>query len=482
MNHSVIAALLSRIMLGAGLLLLFPLGLSLLLGGPAAAFLISMAAALLLSFVLRKKGKLPKNSLTPRESIAVTSLAWILVSVLYALPYCFSGTLGPLDSLVESISGLTGTGATVITDIPVLPESLLFFRALTHWVGGLGVIVFFVALFPQAGRVQAKMVSAESTGPTSSKALPRIKETTAAVFSIYLFFSAAAAVSLMLCGMTFLDAVDNAFSVIPTGGFGTKNESIAYYNNPVMELVLVFFMLISSANFGLYVTAWKKDFSVIRKDREFRLFLEIVFGSVALMTLSLMLQKDMDFLPALRGTLFTAASVSSTTGYVTADFDTWPPFCKVVLLFLFFAGGCAGSTSGGVKIIRILLLGKILAATLRFILHPRQVVNVRLGDERYSEAILFRLLAFFAFYLSLSLLWTLLFTFDGLAFIDALGVSLSTMGNIGPAFGAYGPTFTYAGLPDFSKAVSCLSMLMGRLEILPLMILFYPSFWKKSGW
>lgn len=482
MNLAVVFALLSRIILGAGLLLLPPLGLNLFTGGPVTGFLLSLAAALIISFVLQKKGKIPKSSLTPREGMAVTALAWISVSLLYSLPYFFSETLSLPDSLVESISGLTGTGATMINDIPALSEGLLLFRSLTHWVGGLGIIVFFVALFPQAGRVQAKMVSAESTGPTSSKALPRIKETTAAIFVTYLVFTAAAAVSFALCGMAPLDALENALSVIPTGGFATKNESIAYYNNPLLEMVIVFFMLLSSANFGLYVAARKKGLSVVWKDKELRLFLSIVLGSTLLITISLVLQSGTDILRALRDSLFTVSSVSSTTGYVTADFDKWPPFCRLLLLFLFFVGGCAGSTTGGFKVIRLLLLGKILASSLRLVLHPRQVIHVRLGDEPYSEAVLFRILAFFALYLGLVLLWALLFAFDGIAFNDALGLSFSTMGNIGPAFGQFGATCTYASLPPLSKGVVCLSMLMGRLEIIPLAVLFFPSFWKRSGW
>lgn len=290
MNLKVIYTMLSRIMLVSGAMMALPLAISLIMGGPILAFIFSMAVAGLASVVLKKRGVAQENSLTPREGTAITALSWLFVSLLFALPYIFSGTLGPLDSLVESISGLTGTGATVIDDLGAVPQSILFFRAMTHWLGGLGIIVIFVAIFPQIGRGSAKMVNAESTGPTSSKALPRIKETASALFTVYLIFTIAAAAAYMLCGLTFLDAIDTSFSTIATGGFSTKDASIAYYNNPVLELVIAFFMIISSANFGIYVEARKRGLSAITGDMEFRTYIGIVLTATVLMTISLVLQ------------------------------------------------------------------------------------------------------------------------------------------------------------------------------------------------
>lgn len=482
MNLKIVCGMLARLILAAGLVEIFPLLVSLAQGGPIAAFLISMGTAFFLAYLFRAYGFSENNSLTPREGMAITSLGWIFVSILYAFPYIFSGTLSPLDGLLESISGLTGTGATVIPDLTVVPSSILLFRAMTHWLGGLGIVVIFVALFPLVGRGGNSMVNAESTGPTSSKALPRIKETAAALFYVYVGITAACIFSYMALGMGFLEAVDHAFSTIATGGFSTRNESIAYYHNPALELCISFFMIISSANFGIYVDAWKNGFSVIWKDTEFRVYVGWVALATLLMTASLVISEGRPVLGALRDTFFQAASLSSTTGFVSADYDQWTPFAKYIIFLLIFFGGCAGSTAGGLKIIRLILLFKTFIATMKVTLHPRQVVRVSVGDETFSETILFRVLCFFFVYVALGTLWALIFMAGGLEDLDAIGLAFTTMSNVGPAFGLVGPTFTYADLPDLSKAVVCLSMLLGRLESYTLLVIFIPSFWKRSGW
>lgn len=482
MNRHLVQSMLARILLGAGAVLLLPLFLSLYYEGPVLSFFLPALFSLMLFLLLRKKEISPNASLTPREGTAITALSWLSVSLLYAVPYILSGTLSPLDGLVESISGLTGTGATVINDLTVLPPSLLFFRAMTHWLGGLGIIVIFVALFPQAGRGSTKMVNAESTGPTSSKPLPRIRETALALFTVYVCFTAAAAAAYMLWGMGFLEAVDHAFSTIATGGFSTRNESIAYYHSLSLELIVIFFMVISSANFGIYVDAWKRGFHVIRQDTEFRVYLLMVAGAALLITLSLVLQARMPFAESLREALFQSASLSSTTGFVSADFDQWPSFAKFILLLLIIAGGCGGSTAGGLKVIRLILLFKCFSALLKLHMHPRAVFHMTVGRERFSRNTVLQVLAFFFIYMALSALWAAGMMLDGIAFMDALGLAFSTMSNAGPAFGQFGATCTYAALPDFSKIIVCLSMLFGRLESITLLAIFIPSFWKKSGW
>ena len=266
MNIKIIYSMLSRVLAASGAALLLPLLLSLYERGPILPFLVPMLLSAALSLFLKRKGAAIENSLTPREGTAITALSWIAVSLLYALPYGVSGSLSPLDSLVESISGLTGTGATVFPDLTRVPASLLFFRSLTHWLGGLGIIVFFVALFPQAGRGTVRMMQTESTGPTSSKALPRIRETARALFAVYAVFTSVCFLAYLLCGLSPLDALNHAFSTIATGGFSTRNESIAYYHDARLEMVIAFFMIISSANFGIYVEAWKRGVSVIWKD------------------------------------------------------------------------------------------------------------------------------------------------------------------------------------------------------------------------
>lgn len=326
------------------------------------------------------------------------------------------------------------------------------------------------------------MMQTESTGPTSSKALPRIRETARALFAVYAVFTSVCFLSYLLCGLSPLDALNHAFSTIATGGFSTRNESIAYYHDARLEMVIAFFMIISSANFGIYVEAWKRGVSVIWKDTEFRTYLSIVAIATVLMTLSLVLQDGASLLPALRETFFHAASISSTTGFVAADFDRWPDFCRFLLLLLILVGGCGGSTAGGMKVIRFILLGKSIFSLLKLHLHPHAVRAVSAGENRYPADVLYRVLCFFFLYIMLAFLWAAIMMFDGLAFLDALGVSFSTMGSVGPAFGQFGATQTYAALPTLSKMVVCLSMLFGRLESITLMCIFIPSFWKRSGW
>ena len=448
--------------------------------------LLALAGAALVSFAvgmgLQRSRKGAVDDLSVREGIAITSLSWILVTFLGMLPYVFGGYLNILDGILECISGLSGTGATVITDIEVLPQSLLVWRSLTHWLGGLGIIVIFIALFPQFGHGIVHMMDAESTGPTSDRMLPRVRQMAKALFTVYVVLTTAATVALMACGLDFLTALEHAFSTIATGGFSPYNDSVAHFNSPLIEGVLALFMILSSANFSIYVAAWRKGIGVIFRDTEFRLYVALVLGASALMSLNLTYGASYDPLEAVRETFFQAASISSSTGFVSADFDQWPSFSKGILLFLMFCGGCAGSTAGGLKVTRLMLLMKTMRSVVQQKLSPRSVVQVHSNGEDYNEEILYGVARFFVAYVILDILWTVLFIGDGVPTLDAIGLSVSTMGSCGPAFGTVGPTCTYAELPVFSKVIVCISMLMGRLEMFPVLALLMPSFWRHSNW
>lgn len=448
--------------------------------------LLALAGAALVSFAvgmgMQRSRKGAIEDLSVREGIAITSLSWILVTFLGMLPYVFGGYLNILDGILECISGLSGTGATVITDIEVLPQSLLVWRSLTHWLGGLGIIVIFIALFPQFGHGIVHMMDAESTGPTSDRMLPRVRQMAKALFTVYVVLTTAATVALMACGLDFLTALEHAFSTIATGGFSPYNDSVAHFNSPLIEGVLALFMILSSANFSIYVAAWRKGIGVIFRDTEFRLYVALVLGASALMSLNLTYGASYDPLEAVRETFFQAASISSSTGFVSADFDQWPSFSKGILLFLMFCGGCAGSTAGGLKVTRLMLLMKTMRSVVQQKLSPRSVVQVHSNGEDYNEEILYGVARFFVAYVILDILWTVLFIGDGVPTLDAIGLSISTMGSCGPAFGTVGPTCTYAELPVFSKVIVCISMLMGRLEMFPVLALLMPSFWRHSNW
>jgi trk system potassium uptake protein TrkH len=448
--------------------------------------LLALAGAALVSFAvgmgMQRSRKGAVDDLSVREGIAITSLSWILVTFLGMLPYVFGGYLNILDGILECISGLSGTGATVITDIEVLPQSLLVWRSLTHWLGGLGIIVIFIALFPQFGHGIVHMMDAESTGPTSDRMLPRVRQMAKALFTVYVVLTTAATVALMACGLDFLTALEHAFSTIATGGFSPYNDSVAHFNSPLIEGVLALFMILSSANFSIYIAAWRKGIGVIFRDTEFRLYVALVLGASALMSLNLIYGASYDPLEAVRETFFQAASISSSTGFVSADFDQWPSFSKGILLFLMFCGGCAGSTAGGLKVTRLMLLMKTMRSVVQQKLSPRSVVQVHSNGEDYNEEILYGVARFFVAYVILDILWTVLFIGDGVPTLDAIGLSVSTMGSCGPAFGTVGPTCTYAELPVFSKVIVCISMLMGRLEMFPVLALLMPSFWQHSNW
>lgn len=449
-------------------------GLAALAGAAVVCFAVGMG--------LQRSRKGAVDDLSVREGIAITSLSWILVTFLGMLPYVFGGYLNILDGILECISGLSGTGATVITDIEVLPQSILVWRSLTHWLGGLGIIVIFIALFPQFGHGIVHMMDAESTGPTSDRMLPRVRQMAKALFTVYVILTTAATVALMACGLDFLTALEHAFSTIATGGFSPYNDSVAHFNSPLIEGVLALFMILSSANFSIYVAAWRKGIGVIFRDTEFRLYVALVLGASALMSLNLTYGASYDPLEAVRETFFQAASISSSTGFVSADFDQWPSFSKGILLFLMFCGGCAGSTAGGLKVTRLMLLMKTMRSVVQQKLSPRSVVQVHSNGEDYNEEILYGVARFFVAYVILDILWTVLFIGDGVPTLDAIGLSVSTMGSCGPAFGTVGPTCTYAELPVFSKVIVCISMLMGRLEMFPVLALLMPSFWRHSNW
>lgn len=482
MNRFIIEGMLARLLLYAGLVLLIPLALSLIFGGSIIAFLLPLLISVGLYYFLNRN-KAPLNAgLTPRESTAITVLSWLSVSLLYTLPYMLSGYLSPLDSFVESISGLTGTGATVIEHLEYMPVSFLFFRSLTEWLGGLGIIVIFVALFPQAGRSMTRMVNLESTGVSSSKALPRIKDTARSLFTVYFFLTLIAIAVLWIWGMNTLDAINYGMSVISTGGYSIQGESIAYFKSGTLEIILIFFMVLSAANYGIYVEAWKRGPKVILKDTEFRVYLALTAAGALLIAFACIFQGHMDILTSLREAFFHAASSSSTTCFFAADYDQWPALAKYVILLLFMVGGCGGSTAGGLKVIRIILLFKCFSALLKLHLHPRAVVHMTVKREQFSLNTVLQTLAFFFIYMSLSALWAACFMMDGQDFIDSIGLAFATMSNAGPAFGQFGPTATYQALPPFSKIIACCSMLFGRLESITLLAVFIPGFWRKSGW
>ena len=482
MNPAVVCTILSRLFFGAGLFLFFPVITALFYGEPFLPFCATMLVCFLLAFIAFKKGVPSVKDLNARECIAVISLTWLSVSFLYVLPYVFSGLLSPLDGLVESISGMTGTGATVFPDLRIVPKSLLLFRALTHWLGGLGIIVIFTALFPQFGKGSARMMDLESTSSSSARALPRIKETAKALFLVYLIFTAAATAVYICFGMTPFEALSHSLSTIPTGGFSPLNESIGAYDSPLLKMSVFFFMVISSANFSLYVLARQRGFSVILQDTEFKVYLGLVGGAGLLIAANLCTAGILPLPEALTEAFFYAGSTSSITGFSSSDYSVWPAFSQFILVILLLTGGCGGSTAGGLKVYRLILLVKSLYALLRQKLHPNEIFQVRMGKETFHAKELLHVFYYFFVYLGFIFLWTLLMTFTGLEIPDALGLSMTTMSNTGIIPTQLGSFPDLGQLPAGTKIIAACSMLMGRLECFTLLALCFPSFWRKTKW
>ena len=482
MNTSVIYTILSRLFFGGGLLLLFPALTALFYRESLIPFCATAALSLVLAFLFRKKGLPSVKDMNARECLAVISLSWLSISFLYLFPYLLSGLLSPLDAIVESISGLTGTGGTVFSDVGIIPKSLLLFRSLTLWVGGLGIIVIFTALFPQVSKGSARLMHIESTNFSSSRAVPRIKEMAKALFIVYFLFTAISTLTYFLLGMNFFDALNHGLSTISTGGFSTRNESIGAYDGTLLRMAVFFFMVISSANFGLYVAAWHRGISLIFKDAEFKVYLAIVMIAGLVITGDLLTSGSLPLPAALTEAFFSAGAFASTTGFISCDFSYWPAFSQFILLLIFLVGGCGGSTAGGLKVFRLILLVKSLRILLRQKLHPQEILQVGMGKEAFHADTLLHIFYFFFIYMFFIFLWALLMIISGLDIPHALSLSMATMSNTGVVLGQLGSFPHWADLPAGTKIIACISMLMGRLESFTLLSLCFPSFWRKNTW
>ena len=481
MDVRIVYYVLGRLVMAETVTMFIPFAMAIVNGeNSIPGFAVAVGLSASVGLVLQSNGRQRHTDLSLREGIAITGFGWGLATSLGMLPYVCGGYLNALDALFESISGFTGTGATVFNTLEGLPQSILFWRMMTHWFGGLGIIVIFIALLPQTGQSTIYMYNAETTGPTDNRVLPRLRDMTKALFQMYMIFTLVATAVYMLCGLTLYEALTHAMSTIGAGGFSTYDESAMHFASPAFEWCMTFFMILAGGNFGLYYRIWQKGPGEIKRNSEFKAYLWILGIAVLLITLNLLVKMDFSLGASLRYAAFQVGSLS-TTGFVSADFEQWPPFSKGIILLLMICGGCAGSTASGMKVVRVLLLLKNAWAVVHQKLSPRRVVEVRLNGSRVSEETLLRVGQFFFLYTFFIAFWALLLTLDGLTVFDAIGLSVSTMGNIGPAFGIAGATCTYAGLSVFSKSILCISMLLGRLELFTLLVMLTPDFWQKGN-
>ena len=447
----------------------------------AAAFLLSIFLCVAVTFELERFGGLKgKDNIGVRDGIAVTGLGWFLVSVLGTVPYLAGGYLNLIDSLTESFAGFSGTGATVFEDVEILPKSILLWRSVSNWIGGLGIVVIFMAILSQFGRGAMFILRAESTGPTKDRQMPRIRDNAKSLFKIYISLTLICAAGYFLCGLEIFAAVNHAMTTIATGGYGIYNDTVNEYGNAYLEYCMAFFMVVSSGSFAMYVVACRKGVGVIFRNTEFRTYLMIIFVAATVIACDLILEMGIDAEVATRAAIFHVASLSSTTGFVAHDFDTYPPLSKAFLMMTMFLGGCAGSTAGGLKVARIILLFKFVGLIVRQKLHPNSINQVTLSGRPIDDDIVYGAAKFFFAVVVLDVLFAAVMMFDGIDFVNAISVSVSTMASVGPGFGIEGATSTYSLLPSLSKLCACGFMFLSRLEIFTVLVLFSPSFWSNS--
>lgn len=486
-----------------GLLLLFNGGFMLLAAllsfmysdGATNQLVLSGISVLVIGFLAMIFTKNHSKEMTKRQGYIVVAFGWVVMALSGTLPYILTGSITNFtNAFFETISGYTTTGASILTDIEVLPKGVLFWRSLTHWIGGMGIIVLAIAILPLLGIGGMQLFAAEAPGPSTDKLHPRITDTAKRLWLIYVGYTAAETLFLKLAGMSFFDALNHSMSTLSTGGFSTKNDSLAHWNDsPMIQYIVVFFMFLAGTNFVLSYFGFKGNFSKIFKDEEFKLYAKfiIVFSVISAFVVyynsSFSMSSSFDHPmvfgaveAAFRHGLFQVVAIVTTTGFVSADFTIWPHFLVVFFFGLMFLGGSSGSTSGGVKVVRHLVLIRNGFLEFKRALHPNAVLPVRYNAKSISGEIVFNVLGFFMLYMLSFIVGALGFSFIGLDFESAIGVAASSLGNVGPALGEFGPAQNFHQMPLMGKWWGSFLMLIGRLELFTVLILLTPFFWRKS--
>ncbi len=445
------------------------------------AFAVSFLIAITLGLLLRRRGSGAKAALTRYDSFVIVTVSWLASTLVGTLPYILSGVLPSLtDAFFETMSGFTTTGATMIDDIDSQPHGILFWRSLTNWVGGLGIVLFTLAILPSNGTGEIKLFAAEMTGPNKNKLHPRLKTTLHWLWSIYLLLTVLCAAALYLAGMGKFDSICHAFTTTATGGFSTHSQSIAYFNSPAIEYVETAFMFLSGINFSLlYALFFKRKFKMFVHNSELKAYALSVFCASAFIAVCLYHYSGYSSQDSVREALFHVVSIGTSTGFISSNFMQWIPATWIVLLILMFVGACAGSTSGGFKMIRVVAFLKITINEFKYILHPNAVIPIRINRQTMNYSMEHTLIAFGTLYILSLTAGILAFSLMGIPLMDAVGISMTSLGNSGPDIGrAYGMLSSWNGIPMAAKWLSSLMMLMGRLELFSIIILLTPRFWK----
>ncbi len=479
MNYRMISKILGRVMGVEAALMLGPIITAAVYGESAVSFLLTMLIAGVLAVVLTLP-KLKHTDIYAREGFVSVALSWLLMSLVGALPFVFSGEIPSyVDAFFEIVSGFTTTGASIILNVEEMSNSALLWRSLSHWIGGMGVLVFIMAVLPLSEERSMHIMRAEVPGPQVGKLVPRIRHSSAITYLIYVALTVILIILLCLGGMPFFDSINHAMATAGTGGFSVKALSIGFYDSAYIDFVTATFMLLFGVNFSIYFLLLMKKFRPALRDSELHLYLG--FAAFGTITIALNIMDSYDgFWHALRYSYFQVSSIMTTTGFATTDFNHWPAYSKAMLILLMFTGASAGSTGGGLKVSRIVILVRAAGEELGKMLNPRRTVSVRMSGHSVDATTIRCTLVFFAVYIGITFLSTLLISLDGFDLETNFSAVAACISNIGPGIGLVGPMGNYEMFSDFSKLLLSFDMLVGRLEIYPMLLLFLPSTWRRS--
>ena len=467
-------------MLGVeGLLLLVPAFVSFLYGEQSGIAFLLTAAILLIIFLLAGRKKPKDTSIYGKEGLALVGIAWILWSLFGALPFFISGSIPDyLDAFFETVSGFTTTGSTILTDIEALPQGMLFWRALTHWIGGMGVLVFVMVLLSLDDDGSMYLMRAEVPGPEADKLVPKARSTARILYLMYLILTMAEVIFLLFGGMNLYDALIHSFSTAGTGGFSNRNASVSYYDSAYIDGVITVFMILFGINFNIYFAIYIKNWKSALKNEEVRTYLGVIAAAILMITVNIYHIYG-NVASAFRYSAFQVASVITTTGFCTADFNLWPELSKVVLLGIMVIGACAGSTGGGIKVSRFLILVKSIKQEVRRMLHPKAVTIVKINGKRVGNDTIRSVYIYFISYILVMMVSILLVSINNFDFATTFSSVLTTLNNVGPGISMVGPVENFHMFSPLSKLVFCMDMLLGRLEIFPYLLLMSPELWRR---
>lgn len=476
MNFKVVLYALGGLLRLLGLFMLVPLGVAYYYGESLTPFLVSIFITTLTGFLLLSYKT--EDEWMRKEGFAIVALGWLAAALFGAIPFILDG-ISPLNAVFESMSGFTTTGSSILTDIESHPKSILFWRGLIMWLGGMGIIVLFIAILPKLGVAGRQLFRAEAPGPTEDKLKPRVRDTAKILWMVYFVISFMQVAALLLAGVSLYDSLNHTFATMGCGGFSNYALSVGAFKSPLVEYIVTFFTFVAGANFALHYRAIYMDKNYLLKDDEFRFYTAIVLSASGLLTLLLWRDLGTGIFDSFRLAIFQVVTIITSTGFSTTDYNLWSESAKMVLLIVMFIGACAGSTGGGIKIVRILILLRHSRAELFKILHPRAIRSVKFNNKTVPDDVLSSIISFVVIYLLVFLTSALILSVLGMDIITSITASIATLGNIGPGLNVVGPMGSFNTIPPLGKLVLIANMWIGRLEVYTVLVLFTPEFWNK---